>query len=155
MIGLYTIRATCPAPRIRIGDLSVTYFELFMQTVICYSSGLRGSTPVPPCARATPGFSGATPSGPRLHLANTTTGCTSLRSGCAAVRFAASAKRHALRAVSIARPPPHPRHRCACRGPSARKTLTDRGEASADLTRPSTGSHSRAWYWLPVLLRGR
>jgi hypothetical protein len=35
---------------------------------------LHWSTPVLLCARASPGFSGAAPSGPRSHLANTTTG---------------------------------------------------------------------------------
>jgi hypothetical protein len=57
----------------------------------------RGSTPVhADAARASPGFSGAPPSGPRSHLANTTPGCAFASLGGAVVRFAASAKRHAF-----------------------------------------------------------
>ena len=60
-------------------------------------------------------FSGAAPSGPRSHLANTDTGCA-----FAPLRFASAAPGHgslqalsnaAYRQAFITRPPPHPRHR--------------------------------------------
>ncbi|OPY30724.1 MAG: hypothetical protein A4E28_00158 [Methanocella sp. PtaU1.Bin125] len=92
----------------------------------------RGGTPIPAdAAWATPGFSGATHTrdtfvpvtGPRSHLADTVTGRAPLRSAAPENQSAASAKQRALRAAFIARPPPHPSHRKACEGPSARKTL--------------------------------
>ena len=61
--------------------------------------------------------------------------------GGASSRFAASAKQRRLRQAFIARPPPHPSHSCACEGPPARKTLRDRGAASASLTRTDYGSN--------------
>jgi hypothetical protein len=117
---------------------------------------VRGSTPMhADAAWASPGFSGALPSGPRSHLANTTTGCA-----FAPLRFAPAAPGHGSlqalsdtpSAVSIARPPPHPSHRCAYEGPSARKTLRDRGEASATAC---YWPHDKVRSWLSVLLRGR
>jgi hypothetical protein len=110
---------------------------------------------VPLCARATPGFSGATPSGPRSHPANTDTGCAFASLGCAVVRFAASAKRHAFGCVHCPAASAPLRTLMRAAGPEARKTLRDR-EGSLDYPYP-------AWYWLPdkarswlpVLLHGR
>ncbi len=79
----------------------------------------RGATPMrADAAWATPGFSGAPPSGPRSHPRRHDTGCAF---GSARSSPFASAKQRRLRQAFITRPPPHPSHRIACEGPSARK----------------------------------
>ena len=96
----------------------------------------RGATPMhADAAWATPGFSGAPPSGPRSHPR----AGSGLRFALATShRFASAKQRCPVGRAFIARPPPHPSHRIACEGPSARKTL--RGPRS------SIGNAFRDWY---------
>ena len=70
-------------------------------------------------AWATPGFSGAAPSGPRSHPRRHDPAAPSAAPG----RVPSQALSNAPSAAFIARPPPHPSHSYACEGPSARKTL--------------------------------
>jgi hypothetical protein len=88
-------------------------------------------------AWATPGFSGAPPSGPRSHHRRT---CPAALRCAGLDRFASAKQRPPFRLAFIARPPPHPSHSCACEGPEARKTL--RGPRS------SKGYTHHEWYWI-------
>jgi hypothetical protein len=103
---------------------------------------LRRSTPMQLRACATAGFSGAAPSGPRSHLANTDTGCAFASLGSAGSRFAASAKRHAYRQCPLPGRLRTPRTASRARGLRPEKPSADRGAVSATHIRPGIGSRT-------------